>query len=146
MTKTLQLTDEQYAALQAGESITIEPPKPEVWEPERGDWAVFGDCKISMSSSVLTYAKAGAERPTKKQAEAFAIRRWNRDRIDAYVDQYSEEGEVRDWGVYYSETYLAWQRYKPDAVVLGRICMPYRVAKQLAADLNSGRVVLKEEK
>lgn len=42
-TNTIQLTDEQYAALQKGESITIEPPKkkPEVhpllWVPKIGE-------------------------------------------------------------------------------------------------------------
>jgi len=40
MSKTIQLACEQLEALQRGESITIEPPKPRQWRPMTGRYVI----------------------------------------------------------------------------------------------------------
>ena len=42
MSHTIQLTAEQFEALQSGQPITIEPPKPAItkWEPAGGEYTI----------------------------------------------------------------------------------------------------------
>ena len=42
MNRTIQLTAEQFQALQSGQPITIEPPKPAIikWEPKPGKFTI----------------------------------------------------------------------------------------------------------
>ena len=46
MNHTIQLTTEQFQALQSGQPITIEPPKPAItkWEPIGGHYCIINYC------------------------------------------------------------------------------------------------------
>jgi len=152
MNKTITLTDEQYAALQAGEAITIEPPKPKIvtWEPKGGGWSVGVSGKPFSWHSCGETAKFGNEFETIEQAEAGAKAMRARNRLAAYVRDFAPDWRA-DWSnftqskhhVYYLHDKKIWVfngvRYSESPE---RVYMPYHVAEELVKKLNSGEVVL----
>lgn len=143
--KTITLTDEQYQALQRGESITIEPPK-QKWEPKGGEWYISGGGTLGCTATDNNYRMLGNEYATSEQAERELpeIRMANRAR--AYRREFAPDCVVppageRAWCVWIDANGRAvadWHRVR----VVGAVFMPQDVAKQLAADINSGRVEL----
>ena len=134
MNKTIILTDDQFAALQNGESITIEPPKPEVkvWEPEGGNWTIFGDGAITEAQSIPRFALYGAERPTKEQAIAARDKMHTFNRILAYVD---EKMGAEEWSTTGMQQY--WFHYNGVGVAMYK-----KIKLKLEADIKSGVVLL----
>lgn len=68
MSKTITLTDEQYKALQSGESITIEPPNKQ-WQPRGGMWWIDAEGSVVNGNSFAATRLFGIEFNTKKEAE-----------------------------------------------------------------------------
>ena len=100
MNHTIQLTAEQFEALQSGQPITIEPPKPAItkWEPALGNFLISSD--LNNSYHVLScnpeYNSAGLSYQTKSQADSAA------KQIRAYARQLAwlaenDDGWVADW-------------------------------------------------
>ena len=147
MTHKIELTDEQFAALQSGESITITPPK-KVWEPD-GQWYVAGNGEVWKNPSPHNCVFGNAF-PTEEAAEkaAEAMRRHNR--LLAYVAEFDGDWEP-DWSmdlqekfyVYYnhndSKWRFSWNNYSQQAE---QVYMSKECAEGLANKLNSGEVVL----
>ena len=108
MSHTIQLTAEQFKALQSGQPITIEPPKPTItkWEPKPGVFTLrlaFGTSVISYSDD--SYRLAGMEYQTKSQADSAA------KQLRAYARQLAwlaenDDGWVADWNDYEQNKYF----------------------------------------
>jgi len=74
MNNTITLTDEQMKALQSGQSITIEPPKPVIakWEPKGGNYSIGLNFSILNYLSTPKTKEVGLEYQTQFQAEQAA--------------------------------------------------------------------------
>lgn len=100
MNHTIQLTAEQFEALQSGQPITIEPPKSAItkWEPVGGHYCVINYC---LSAGYWDTAPGGAiasvlSYKTQSQAEqaAKALRSYARQL--AWLAE-NDDGWVADW-------------------------------------------------
>ena len=127
----IELTQEQVAAFNRGESITL-TPKPKQWEPRGGDYT-------STHFTMLTIEAA-------KKASS-AMRSYSR--LLAYVDEFGGDWEA-DWSdnhknycVYYAHLRMAWAVTMSSTVCAGgTVYMSQDCAEGLVAKLNSGEVVL----
>lgn len=150
MTNTITLTDEQYQALQAGNSITIEPPKPK-WEPQKGNFYISYKGNIFKDScDNYTARDFGACYPKKHLADNayFAMRTHNR--LLAYVAEFAPDFEPvwndntkLNYYVQYTYKQCEWEVHA--ACVFrspGIVYMPKDVAEKLADKLNSGEIAL----
>ena len=153
MNHTIQLTTEQFQALQSGQPITIEPPKPTItkWEPIGGRFTVD---VIKLNSyeicSENKYRLAGVEYQIKAQANSAA------KAIRAYARQLAwlaenDDGWVADWNntstdankyyVYFDHTHKkAFSTYKVRAQSVGLVYMSKQNAEKLAQLMNDGIV------
>ncbi len=99
MNHTIQLTAEQFEALQSGQPITIEPPKPAItkWEPKPGAFTIDLLSLVSYEApSSNEYRLAGVEYQTRSQADSAA------KQLRAYARQLAwlaenDDGWVADW-------------------------------------------------
>ena len=100
MNHTIQLTAEQFQALQSGQPITIEPPKPAItkWEPIEGHYCVVNYCLSAdyYNKAPSNAAASGLTYKTKAQANSAA------KAIRAYARQLAwlaenDDGWVADW-------------------------------------------------
>ena len=129
----IELTQEQVAAFNRGESITI-TPKPKQWEPSSGSHR--STIKVGRSSALVL-------------CEAEEILYFY-DKLLKYVDEFGGDW-VADWNdrgqfkhyVLYS---IPEQKYSHQGVCLGRhigaVYMSLECAQGLIAKLESGEVVL----
>lgn len=106
MDHTIQLTAEQFEALQSGKPITIEPPKPTItkWEPKGGKYA------ISFSNNLN---KAGMEYQTRSQADSAT------KQLRAYARQLAwlaenDDGWVADWSKDQNKYYVTFSHEKAE--------------------------------
>lgn len=67
MSKTIELTDEQWAAYERGEPVTVQKPK--LWEPDGGRFRIYANGEIIDSPSSDGYRQFGMEYPIRIQAE-----------------------------------------------------------------------------
>lgn len=110
-TITLTLDDEQMKALQSGQSITIEPPKPIItkWEPTGGDYCILKDFSVALVNNNCTYPKHMTYE-TQEQAEqaAKAIRSyarqlaWLEENSDGWKPDWKDASEHKYY-IYYDE-------------------------------------------
>ena len=120
----------------------------EVWEPKTGRWSVWRYF-ISKDTSTNDCRVRGYEAQTMQRAERRLIMLNTAAIIDSYIEEHAP-----DWVADWSDDSLKWvigynHQSKEWAVTAMRFCeKPYEptgpgdVITQLAADLNSGRVVL----
>ena len=152
MNKTITLTDDQYAALQAGEAITIDPPKPKIvsWEPKGWQYCVSINGVISSGFPDWGIAQFGNEFETKEQAEAEAKAMRARNRLAAYVREFAPDWKA-DWSNYMQPKYHVYYLHDREVWAFnsvrysnspGHVYMPRHVANTLIEKLNSGEVVL----
>ena len=108
MNRTIQLTAEQFQALQSGQPITIEPPKPAIikWEPKPGKFTID---LISLESYEMSsnndFRLAGVEYTTKETGDSAA------KQLRAYARQLAwlaenDDGWVADWNNYDQNKYF----------------------------------------
>ena len=147
MNNTITLTDKQMKALQSGQSITIEPPKPAIvkWEPKGGFYCVYGDLStdyVKLPSN--NYIKSGMTYKTQSQAEQAARVLRSYARQLAWLAE-NDDGWVADWNnissikyyVSYNHTYRTWKICNnTSARALGNIYMSEDNAKKLCQLLN----------
>ena len=147
MTRTIELTDEQWQALQRGESITIEPPKKQ-WEPEGGSMIVQSTGAVHQELMGIAQQNFGTAYQTvalaKRAAKlmrphhrfvAYALEHWPDYEAPeptefAYCPQYNARND-RWYVCIYSIERLPWIPYGPEDKV-----------QELVDKLNSGEVVL----
>ena len=151
MNHTIQLTAEQFEALQSGQPITIEPPKPAIikWEPKPGRFtADIPAVKSYESTSTKEYQLAGMEYQTESQADSAAKQLRAYARQLAYLAE-NDDGWVADWSdnrqskfyvYYHHETEKALKSYDVSAESFGIIYMSEANATKLAQLMNDGIV------
>ena len=140
MNHTIQLTAEQFQALQSGQPITIEPPKPAItkWEPKGGTY------NISFSNNLK---KAGFAYNNSSQADSAA------KVIRAYARQLAwlaenDDGWVADWSKDQNKYYVTYSHEKAKFETtycyqsnhLSTIFMSEANATKLAQLMNDGIV------
>ena len=148
MDHTIQLTAEQFEALQSGQPITIEPPKSAItkWEPKPGAFTIDLVSLVSYQTfSTNEYRLAGVEYQTQSQADsaAKAIRSYARQL--AWLAE-NDDGWVADWSDADQAKYFVYVRneVKVDTNFIGRsiglIYMSEANATKLAQLMNDGIV------
>lgn len=145
--KTIEITDEQYGALIAGESITIEPQvkKNKKWQPLGGDWKINDMGKaVSDSSNFPTAVKRGVRFATEhlaKDAEPY-IRNFNR-----LLHFVQENGGIQKFVPDFPNYYVSYDVYHEKYVVASEVdnhlpllYMTADCARRLADMANEGAI------
>lgn len=120
------------------------------WEPVGGEYYIRPTGAIWQGGSENIYRQFGTEYPTEEQAEKARDAMRTHNRLLAYVGEHApdyepdwENGDERKGCVYYN--YATGKYYVSStgcAQTLGAVYMPVPVARELAARLNNGEVVL----
>ena len=152
MSHTIQLTAEQFEALQSGQPITIEPPKSAItkWEPVGGHYCVINYC---LSAGYWDTASGGAiasglSYKTQSQADSAA------KQLRAYARQLAwlaenDDGWIADWSNSNQNKYFVYIEHKSNKVrgyrnytdqSFGIIYMSESNAIKLAQFMNDGIV------
>ena len=118
MNHTIQLTAEQFEALQSGQPITIKPPKPTTtkWEPIEGNYCVVNYCLSTdyyYSKAPSNAAASGLTYKTKYQADsaAKAIRAYARQ-LDWLAE--NDDGWIADWSKDQNKYYVTYSHEKAE--------------------------------
>ena len=151
MNHTIQLTAVQFEALQSGQPITIEPPKPAItkWEPKPGRFtADITTVKSYESTSTKEYQLAGMEYQTQSQADSAA------KQLRAYARQLAwlaenDDGWIADWSNSNQFKYFVYIAHSSNKVSIyknftaqsfGIVYMSESNATKLAQLMNNGIV------
>lgn len=150
MSHTIQLTAEQFQALQSGQPITIEPPKPAItkWEPAGGEYFIKVTLEdVVKCKSYKPFRLAGLEYQTQSQADSAA------KAIRAYARQLAWLAEnddkwVADWSRDQNKYYVTYSHEKAKFETLlcyqsnhlNTIFMSEANATKLAQLMNDGIV------
>ena len=154
MNHTIQLTAEQFEALQSGQPITIEPPKPAIqiakWKPIEGNYCVVNYClsadyynkpPSNAADSGLTYKTQSQADSAAKQLRAYA-------RQLAWLAEH-DDGWVPDWSNAHQNKYFVYVAHKSNTFKVNRnftdqsfgiIYMSEPNATKLAQLMNDGIV------
>ena len=131
MNHTIQLTAEQFEALQSGQPITIEPPKPAItkWEPAGGNFLIKS--ALNDSYHILNcnpnYTLAGLSYQTKSQAGSAA------KQLRAYARQLAWVSE------HYPDYNISEKSYETDLILA---TLPNNIAYHLINEIQKGIVSL----
>ena len=149
---TIQLTAEQFQALQSGQPITIEPPKPPTikWEPIEGNYCVVNYCLSAdyynkapsdAAASGLTYQTNSAANSAAKAIRAYARQlAYLAENDDGWVADWSDNRQSKFYVYYHHETEKALKSYDVSAESFGIIYMSEANATKLAQLMNDGIV------
>ena len=147
MNHTIQLTAEQFEALQSGQPITIEPPKPTIpkWEPRGGNIQITASLNVTgkwdPTSAGMCYPNTN-----KANSAAKAIRTYARQL--AWLAE-NDDGWVADWFNAHQNKYYVYIAHKNNKVTIhsnytdqsfGIIYMSEANATKLAQLMNDGIV------
>ena len=151
MSHTIQLTAEQFEALQSGQPITIEPPKPAItkWEPAGGEYTI----KTALDSvvkckSAKPFRLVGLEYQTQAKANSAAKALRSYARQLAWFAE-NDDGWVADWSnskqgkyhIYIEHTSNKIKTYRNCTdQSIGLIYMSQANAEKLAQLMNDGIV------
>lgn len=141
MNHTIQLTTAQFQALQSGQSITIEPPKPAItkWEPAGGRYIIyFGEDTAKAGIEYQTQAQASS---AAKQLRSYARQlAWVSEHYDSWVADWSDNKQCKYY-VYYSNGSKTYEvSHGTTAQLIGLIYMSHSNATKLAQLMNDGIV------
>ncbi len=150
MNHTIQLTAEQFQALQSGQPITIEPPKPAIpkWEPAGGEYTIKTALEdVVKCNSAKPFRLVGLVYQTKAQADSAA------KQLRAYARQLAwlaenDDGWVADWSKDQNKYYVTYSHEKAEFETtfcyqsdhLSTIFMSEANATKLAQLMNDGIV------
>lgn len=151
MNHTIQLTTEQFQALQSGQPITIEPPKPAItkWEPKPGKFTIDLISLVPYeAASNDKYRLAGVEYQTKSQADnaAKAIRAyarqlaWVSEHCDGWVADWSNRDQNKYFVLYAHEGKKFQTTYCYQSQYINTVFMSESNAEKLAQLMNDGIV------
>ena len=151
MNHTIQLTAEQFEALQSGQPITIEPPKPTTikWEPAGGEYTIKTALDdVVKCKSAKPFRLVGLEYQTQSQADSAA------KQLRAYARQLAwlaenDDGWVADWSNSEQDKYHIYIGHSSNEIrtyrnytdqSIGIIYMSQANATKLARLMNDGIV------
>lgn len=150
MNHTIQLTAEQFEALQSGQPITIEPPKSAItkWEPAGGEYTIKTALEdVVKCKSAKPFRLVGLEYQTQSQADSAA------KQLRAYARQLAwlaenDDGWVADWSKDQNKYYVTYSHEKAEFETtfcyqsdhLSTIFMSEANASKLAQLMNDGIV------
>ena len=151
MSHTIQLTAEQFEALQSGQPITIEPPKPAItkWEPAGGAYYICTSLSsVAKCKSTKPFRLAGVEYQTRSRADSAA------KQLRAYARQLAwlaenDDGWVADWNDSQQLKYYIYTAHSSNKITtytnftdqsFGIIYMSESNAIKLAQLMNDGIV------
>lgn len=152
MNHTIQLTAEQFQALQSGQPITIEPPKPAIpiakWEPIGGEFSISNSFSVLGIKTEDEVKKSGMKYKTQSQADSAA------KQLRAYARQLAwlaenDDGWVADWSNSKQGKYYIYIEHNSNKVTIDRnftdqsiglIFMSEQNAIKLAQLMNNGIV------
>ena len=152
MNHTIQLTAEQFEALQSGQPITIEPPKPAItkWEPIGGNYCVVNYClsagyydkaPSNAAASGLTYKTQSQADSAAKQLRAYARQlAWLAENDDGWVADWSnfKQGKYHIYMGYTENKIKTYRNFTDQSI--GLIYMSQANAEKLAQLMNDGIV------
>ena len=147
-TKAEQLEELKATAVKLQQQIEA-LEKPKKWEPRGGDWWVAVSGNIFSGGTSPVEINNGAVRRTIEAAEKASSAMRTHNRLLAYVDEFGGDWEA-DWSddhknyyVCYAHLRMAWSATMSSTTCTGgTVYMSEECAKDLAAKLNSGEVVL----
>ena len=147
MNHTIQLTAEQFQALQSGQPITIEPPKPTItkWEPRGGNIQITASLNVTgkwePSSAGMCYPNTNKANSAAKAIRAYARQlAWLAENDDGWVADWSNNRQIKFYVYYHHETEKALKSYDASAESFGIIYMSEANATKLAQLMNDGIV------
>ena len=147
MNHTIQLTAEQFQALQSGQPITIEPPKPTItkWEPRGGNIQITASLNVTgkwePTSAGMCYPNIN-----KANSAAKALRSYARQL--AWLAE-NDDGWVADWNDYKQNKYFVGYNHYHQKITrcnsyntqfINTIYMSETNASKLAQLMNDGIV------
>ena len=152
MNHTIQLTAKQFEALQSGQPITIEPPKPTIakWEPIEGNYCVVNYClsadyynraPSNAADSGLTYKTQSQADSAAKQLRAYARQlAWLAENDDGWVADWSnsKQGKYYVYIEHNSNKIKTYRNFTDQSI--GLIYMSQANAEKLAQLMNDGIV------
>ena len=131
MSHTIQLTAEQFQALQSGQPITIEPPKPVIqiarWNPIGGEFSISNSFSVLGIKTEDEVKKSGMKYKTKDQAENAA------KQLRAYARQLAWVSE------HYPDYNISEKSYETDLILA---TLPNNIAYHLINEIQKGIVSL----
>lgn len=157
----VNLTDEQYAAIQRGEKVTLtidsnpnqSVPTFKQWEPKGGKYRIYGDGTIEVwgdTDCSKGYQSNGHTRETEEQAIKAADKMQRFNRLLAYVDEFDSEYEP-DWNLLQDDKYSiiyhhgegVYKMFSNHHVQnISAVYMSKKAAEELVRKLNTKEVVL----
>ena len=153
MNHTIQLTAEQFEALQSGQPITIEPPKPTItkWEPIGGHYCIINYCLSALhynkapsnaSASGLSYQTKSQADSAAKQLRAYARQlAWLAENDDGWVADWSNIHQYKYYVYYDHNNNSKFKEYSCyQAQYINTIFMSEANATKLAQLMNDGIV------
>ena len=147
MNHTIQLTAEQFEALQSGQPITIEPPKPTItkWEPRGGNIQITASLNVTgkwePTSAGMCYPNTNKANSAAKQLRAYARQlAWLAENDDGWIADWSNNRQSKFYVCYHHETEKALKSYDVSAESFGIIYMSEANATKLAQLMNDGIV------
>ena len=150
MSHTIQLTAEQFEALQSGQPITIKPPKPTItkWEPIGGEYTIKTALDdVVKCKSAKPFRLVGLEYQTQSQADSAAKALRSYARQLAWLAE-NDDGWVADWTKDQNKYFVSYSYEKAkfektfcyQAAHVNLIFMSEANAKKLAQLMNDGIV------
>ena len=130
MNHTIQLTAEQFQALQSGQPITIEPPQPTItkWEPAGGEYTIKTALEdVVKCNSAKPFRLVGLVYQTKSQADLAA------KQLRAYARQLAWISE------HYPDYNISEKSYETDLILA---TLPNNIAYHLINEIQKGNVSL----
>ena len=149
MNHTIQLTAEQFEALQSGQPITIEPPKPTIikWEPRGGNIQITASLNVTgkwePTSAGMRYPNTNKANSAAKAIRTYARQlAWLAENDDGWIADWSNNRQIKFYVYYHHETEKAFKSYDASAESFGIIYMSEANATKLAQLMNDGIVEL----
>ena len=147
MSHTIQLTAEQFKALQSGQPITIEPPKPTInkWEPRGGNIQITASLNVTgkwePTSAGMCYPNTNKANSAVKALRAYARQlAWLAENDDGWAADWNEYDQNK-YFIQYSNKDSEFQTSKVyQANSINTIYMSEPNATKLAQLMNDGIV------
>ena len=145
MSHTIQLTAEQFKALQSGQPITIEPPKPAIpkWEPRGGNIQITASLNVTgkwePTSAGMCYPNTNKANSAAKALRAYARQlAWLAENDDGWAADWNEYDQNK-YFIQYSNKDSEFQTSKVyQANSINTIYMSEPNATKLAQLMNDG--------
>ena len=146
MNHTIQLTAEQFQALQSGQPITIEPPKWEPkWEPRGGHIEITASLNVTgrwePTSAGMCYSNINKAKSAAKALRSYARQlAWLAENDDGWIADWSNSSLLKYYVYYNYESKKFKEGRNFIEKSFGRIYMSKDNATKLAQLMNDGIV------